>query len=247
MKNTRYLVEKNIQVNNEEIKCTLSFSNRKSIALKVKENGQIIIYAPRGISPEYIDNIIKEKEQWIWNNIQKMKTLEKVHFFDKMSLSELKNGSVLMFKGKSYNLQIFKLGRKNKVYFDGDFVIAYVKDIDNREELANLIEDFYREYARKVFEEKVKIFAEKMQVSYGRISIKEQKTRWGSCSSKGNLNFNWKVVKAPEFVIDYLVVHELAHRKEMNHSDRFWNVVESTLPDYKKGKEWLKVNGKSLL
>lgn len=100
-----------------------------------------------------------------------------------------------------------------------------------------------RTQARIVFEEKCRRFAKLMGVTYGTISIREQKTRWGSCSSKGNLNFNWKVVLMPEEIQDYLVVHELAHRIEMNHSPAFWKIVESVLPDYKVRRNWLKVNG----
>mgnify|MGYP000081506246 CR=1 FL=1 len=76
--------------------------------------------------------------------------------------------------------------------------------------------------------------------------LREMKTRWGSCSSKGNLNFNWRLIFAPEEVVDYIVVHELAHRKEMNHSRAFYNVVASVLPDYKVQEKWLKENGEKL-
>lgn len=85
-----------------------------------------------------------------------------------------------------------------------------------------------------------------MGVSYGRISIREQKTRWGSCSSQGNLNFNWRLIFAPENVLDYVVVHELAHRKEMNHSKAFYAIVESVLPDYRVSRKWLRDNGDRL-
>lgn len=78
------------------------------------------------------------------------------------------------------------------------------------------------------------------------ISIREQKTRWGSCSSKGNLNFNWRLILAPEEVLDYVVVHELAHRREMNHSKAFYAIVESVLPDYKQPKKWLRDKGQTL-
>ena len=97
--------------------------------------------------------------------------------------------------------------------------------------------------ARKIFPGKVAFYAEKMGVTYGRITIREQKTRWGSCSSKGNLNFNWKLIRMPEEIRDYVVVHELAHRKEMNHSRQFYQTVASVLPDYRQRERWLKEHG----
>lgn len=93
--------------------------------------------------------------------------------------------------------------------------------------------------AKKIIPERVDYYAKIMGVSYGRISIREQKTRWGSCSSKGNLNFNWKLVLMPEDLLDYVVVHELAHRLEMNHSKAFWKIVEDVLPDYRERKKLL--------
>lgn len=99
------------------------------------------------------------------------------------------------------------------------------------------------ELAKKIFGRKCREYAEIMGVTYGRITIREQKTRWGSCSAAGNLNFNWRLVEMPEEIIDYLVVHELAHRREMNHSKAFWAIVEQTLPDYKVRREWLRKNG----
>ncbi len=93
---------------------------------------------------------------------------------------------------------------------------------------------------------RVAYFAQRMGVTYGRITIREQKTRWGSCSSKGNLNFNWKLVLMPDEVLDYVVVHELAHRFEMNHSDRFWAIVAEVLPDYRERRKMLKEWGRKV-
>lgn len=104
----------------------------------------------------------------------------------------------------------------------------------------------YIENARCVFTQKTAYYASILQVTYGRISIREQKTRWGSCSSKGNLNFNWRLIFAPEFVVDYVVVHELAHRKEMNHSKAFYSIVESILPNYRIAQKWLREHGHEL-
>lgn len=98
--------------------------------------------------------------------------------------------------------------------------------------------------ARRQITSYVSHYAQKMHLSYGRIAIREQKTCWGSCSSKGNLNFNWKLVLMPPRIMEYVVVHELAHRVEMNHSKAFWAIVENYLPDYRTRRKWLKENGK---
>ena len=95
------------------------------------------------------------------------------------------------------------------------------------------------EKAREIFPQRVEYYARMMGVSYGRITIREQKTRWGSCSGKGNLNFNWKLTLMPPEILDYVVVHELAHRKEMNHSRDFWKIVEQVLPDYQERRKRL--------
>ena len=101
--------------------------------------------------------------------------------------------------------------------------------------------------ARAYFTEKCAWLAPLVGVDYGRISIRHQKTRWGSCSAKGNLNFNCLLMLAPEDVRDYVVVHELCHRKEMNHSPDFWSEVEKHCPDYRIHRKWLKDNGASLI
>jgi len=100
--------------------------------------------------------------------------------------------------------------------------------------------------AKRIIPVKVKKYADIIGVDYGRITIKMQKSRWGSCSSKGNLNFNCLLMNAPDEIIDYVVVHELCHRKEMNHSPRFWAHVEKVLPDYKERRKWLKDHGNEL-
>ncbi len=101
--------------------------------------------------------------------------------------------------------------------------------------------------AKRILPPKVKKYAERVGVDYGRITIRMQKSRWGSCSSKGNLNFNCLLMNALEEIVDYVVVHELCHRKEMNHSKQFWAEVEKVLPDYKERRKWLKDNGGKLM
>lgn len=124
------------------------------------------------------------------------------------------------------------------------------KRIANRTERLNSLTpitsdeiDSLKAGAKPIIEEKVRLFADKIGVEYGKITIRCQKTRYGSCSAKGNLNFNCLIMLMPEKIIDYVIVHELCHIKEMNHSRRFWNEVESILPDYKERRKWLKLNG----
>ena len=101
--------------------------------------------------------------------------------------------------------------------------------------------------AKKIIPEKVAYYARLMGVTYGRISIRRQKTRWGSCSREGNLNFNCLLMMAPPEVLDYVVIHELCHRIEMNHSARFWAQVEKVMPQYRVPKKWLKEHGGKLM
>lgn len=101
--------------------------------------------------------------------------------------------------------------------------------------------------ARRYIPERVAHYAARMGVTYGRITIRNQKTRWGSCSSKGNLNFNCLLMLAPAQVVDYVVIHELCHRLHMNHSSAFWITVEKYMPDYALWRKWLKANGAGML
>ena len=117
----------------------------------------------------------------------------------------------------------------------------------NEEKLTDSELKELRERTRILVTERVRYFAPLVGVTYNQIAIRAQRTRWGSCSSKGNLNFNCLLGLVPSDVLDYVVVHELCHRKELNHSDRFWNEVSRILPDYKTRKQWLKDNGPSLI
>ena len=128
--------------------------------------------------------------------------------------------------------------------------LAKVREANRAGEDAPLsMEDIHAlaERALQVIPPRVGEFAARMGVTYGRITIRNQRRRWGSCSSQGNLNFNCLLMLSPAEVLDYVIVHELAHRKEMNHSRAFWAQVEAVLPDYREREKWLKEQGKILL
>ena len=125
-----------------------------------------------------------------------------------------------------------------------DWILENQKELIEAQKHKKVITEEMRregmEKALKIFPERVEYYARLMGITYGRITIREQKTRWGSCSGKGNLNFNWKLTLMPMEILDYVVVHELAHRKEMNHSQKFWKIVEQVLPDYQERRRRLR-------
>lgn len=161
-------------------------SRRKTIAVQVQENGEVLVRSPLSVSQRTVEKFLKDKKEWIEEH-----------------------------QRRAYIRQSRQVSVTDEMRAEG---IAK---------------------AKKLFPERTAYFAERMGVTYGRITIREQKTRWGSCSSKGNLNFNWKLVLLPPELLDYVVVHELAHRKEMNHSPAFWKVVEEILPDYRERRKAL--------
>ena len=115
------------------------------------------------------------------------------------------------------------------------------------EHFARRLTDWLKLEAAIDLEERVIVHARRLEVRHKSISLRDQSTRWGSCASSGRLNFNWRLILAPPFVLDYVAAHEVAHLLQMNHSPAFWSTVEKTLPDYKPGRAWLKANGRTLM
>ncbi|MDF2892841.1 MAG: family peptidase [Clostridia bacterium] len=157
----------------------------------------------------------------------------------------------IMYRGQAYEVKLISYpGKTNQIIFRDNKFNVY---INNKlqggratQEAAQHLKSWMTERAEEVIKKRTHEYSNLIDVSYNTIRIKDTKTRWGSCSSKGNLNFNFRILMAPEQVMDYIIVHELCHLKHMNHSKEFWNTVAQYMPQYEKQKEWLKVNGMKL-
>ena len=152
---------------------------------------------------------------------------------------------MFLYLGKEISLRIVSAegprrgNKKPALVMDGFFKLT--KSVQSR--AASLFETWYKKQARTVLTERVEFFARECGFNVKKIRISSARTRWGSCSTKGTLSFTWRLVMAPLEVIDYVVVHELCHLKELNHSKVFWSQVGVILPDYKLRRKWLKDNG----
>ncbi|MFP3975845.1 MAG: M48 family metallopeptidase [Dehalococcoidia bacterium] len=209
-------------------------SRAMHVRLEIKQGTGLTVVIPKSCKVGQIPAFLKAKKRWILENLVKFGTDQT------LSLErDLTTGDVVPYLGR--NLEVVRHdnhGGDENVRREGNRLLVSLKSPSARVNLA--VERWYRTEARKLIEERVDKFSARLGVNCGRITIRGQKTRWGSCSQKGNLNFNWRLVMAPEPVIDYVVIHELAHLKEMNHSKKFWELVGKHCPRWREHKKWLK-------
>ena len=233
-----------IKIGNKKIEYRLIRTKRKTIGIYIRPGEGVLIRAPQRISNKKIQEVLFKKSNWI---ITKLEEVSKV--LPPPVPLKFVNGEQIPYLGEYYELRIQSNGDKKGVIIDFDkiyFNIFINKNIEYKDK-RNLVKDslirWYRKQAGCKINERVEKYQEYIGKKPVNIRIKNQKTIWGSCSSRGNLNFNWKLIMAPLPVLDYIVVHELVHLLYPNHSRRFWDFVEEIIPEYRDRKEWLKING----
>lgn len=211
-----------------EIEYNLVRKKVKNASIRISSNLEITITVPVSYSKDRLDNLIREKSLWI------SKTLTRLSKHRKEFV--LSDNEVLLF-GEKYSLTVDpSLNNKILTYHESRRIVSN-HHITRK---SSILIEWYVHLAKKEISRMVSELAEKYGFEYSRIFIRDQKTKWGTCSSRKNLSFNWRLIRCPRPVIEYLIIHELSHLKEMNHSKRFWELVESMCPDYKKSKIWLK-------
>ncbi|MCL2662548.1 MAG: M48 family metallopeptidase [Oscillospiraceae bacterium] len=208
---------------------TLTRSKRKTVALYIRD-GDIEVRAPNRMPKREIDKFIASKQKWILDNIKLHRQREKSR--ERFSLDY---GSTVVCCGKP---RLITAISGKRIGFD-DEQICLPADL-SPEVVKRACIEVCKLIARQDLTEKTDGFARQLSVTPAAVKINNAKSRWGSCSSKKNINYSWRLILADDEVVDYVVVHELAHMLEMNHSNRFWAIVESILPDYRERRKRLK-------
>jgi len=208
-------------------------SKRKTIALEITDEAKLIIRAPFFTSNETIKRVVHKHKRWIEKKKKEIEARD-----PKYLPKEFVNGEGFLYLGKSYKLKIVDDQEIPLKFLNGFYL--------SRNALPEAKEVFIKWYKKKAYEkisQRVKWYSLKGGFKYNRVNITNAQKRWGSCSSKGNLNFSWKLIMAPLPVIDYVVIHELCHLEQRNHTKSFWNKVKILMPDYEKYKYWIEKNG----
>ncbi len=223
----------------QTIEFQVVFRKRKTMAIQIQPPDKVIVISPKGVKEDEIIRLVKGKSKWISRKLFQVKEME-----NQKKNRKYVNGETFIYMGRNYSLEIV-YDREYRIpqakMFRGKLYV-YTDSFDPL--LIKLaLEKWYKEKALQKVLERVSYYQKYFDLAPNKVMIKDQKKRWGSCSSQRNLYFNWKCIMAPSFVLDYLVVHEMCHMVHMNHSADFWNLVKSILPDYEKSREILKVQG----
>jgi len=208
---------------------TLIRTGRKTLAIYIRD-GVVEVRAPYKLSESEIIRFVAEKEQWINSKLAIANQREQ-----QRSQFTLDYGDTVIYLDKPYPIVA---RRGDQIGFDNQQF--YMPEGLNSEQIKQASILIYRMIAKRDLTNKAISFGDMMGVMPTAVKINAAKTRWGSCSAKHNLNFSWRLIMAPEEVVDYVVVHELAHITELNHSERFWQIVQSVLPDYRQRQAQLK-------
>lgn len=206
---------------------------KKTASIMIERDGSISILVPENMNESLITEILDSKEYSIIKN----QTLWHIANDGKENRS-FANGQTFMFKGQNYSL-IYKENATTKIEFveDSFLMNPSVKDP------YSAFEKFYKFECRKFLAERFEVYKHKIPVKPQKIGVRQMSTRWGSCTPNGNVNINWKCVMAPQFVFDYILVHELVHLRYHRHDNDFWQTVGFIIPDFEMAKDWLLRNG----
>jgi predicted metal-dependent hydrolase len=222
-------------INHQTITYTLRRSFKaRSVRLEVRQQTGLAVIVPRSYPISRVPEILRSKARWISRNLARFNQFELLPIRKKLG-----SGDTIPYLGRDLELVPQENHHGDNVVLE-EAKLAVSPELFNNGLLGPALEQWYRVEAARLINERTTNLGSQMGIIYKRLVIRGQKTRWGSCSHKKNLSFNWKLIMAPEPVIDYVIIHELIHLKEMNHSKKFWELVARNCPGWREHKKWLK-------
>lgn len=216
----------------EAIPYHLERSSRRTVGMRITAQG-LMVRAPKRISQQQIEKLLLTKINWI---------VEKLHEHQENNVAPMqwRDGATLWWLGNEIRLSIRHDYRNRAVEYEAGTLHIALPTPHDEELIARKVIQWYRKQAMVDFSRRLELLAAKLGIETPRLFLSNAATRWGSCNSRSEVRLNWKLLQAPPHIINYVVAHELAHIREMNHSARFWAVVESIFPEYKKAERELK-------
>ena len=220
----------------KDIEYTLIRSRRKTASIYIERDGKVSVLVPEKLTARQVEDILESKRKWIYQSLAEWQDLNANRI-----QRDYVNGEGFLYLGRSYRLKLVSDLPEPLMLKDGYFCLRATKG--SAPDADAVFREFYRAKGAVRIPPRVEYFQSKMGVKSRSIKIMDLKHRWASCTASGNLNFHWKFMMAPLTVIDYIVVHELAHLIHSNHSAAFWNEVDKVMPDFQERKIWLRDNG----
>jgi len=211
------------------------YKKRESLGITIDVYGNIQVQVPRGTTDERVFQLIEEKWDWIQQKSKEMKDRllgEKVKIYD--------HGEIFLYLGGEYPIKVSQDINiiQDYVVFEGDRLKIYVKQLEDAK-IKQALKRFYYQECKKLVERSIRTYQKHFKTKPRSIRISDNNSNWGTCDSRQQLTFNWKLAMAPQQVIDYVVVHEMCHMVHLNHDRSFWRLVGKILPDYKEQENWL--------
>jgi predicted metal-dependent hydrolase len=228
-----------IQYGTAEIQYELTHAQRKTLGITVQPDLRVTVKAPEGTPLEEIEARVLKRAPWI---LKQQKEFER--YLPHLPPRQYVSGETHRYLGRQYRLKVVEStgGTEEGVKRDRSFITVYVEDRSDTERVRDLLDAWYHDHARRVFQEQLDACYPKMAhtgIPYPEVTIRAMSTRWGSCSARGRITLNVKLIKVPKGYIDYVIFHELCHLAEPNHNSRYYELLDRVLPDWRERRERL--------
>lgn len=217
---------------------TIIKQDRKTATIRISEQLEVVVKVPRSMSKKQIEDLVNKHEKWIIESLEKKRRLSENH--------DWYHTKEILYLGQYWPVTLVQdANQKSRAFFDGKrFIVIFD---GKRESAKKEMECFLRKQAKELLLPMIHDYAELIGVTFNKVSIRKQVTRWGSCSSRKNLSFNVKILCAPTQMIAYVVLHEVMHLKHFNHGSLFWQEIEKIMPDYRERMNYFKQFGQNFI